>query len=120
MADPARLDMTGLQILVRAELDRIHDPCSVASGTPMGLTEMGLVGGVEITPDGDVRIDLRLTSPFCHMVPFFQTEAIRLVGELPGVRTVTLKGDMGLDWSPSLIAPEAQRRRMLRLEPVRS
>jgi metal-sulfur cluster biosynthetic enzyme len=90
----------------------------VAAGTPIGLTEMGLVRDVVVSAEGDVHIDLRLTAPFCHMIPFFQSEAIRLVSELPGVRCVTLKGDMGLDWSPSMIAPAAQARRMLRLDPV--
>lgn len=110
--------MPELERQIRAQLDLIHDPCSVAAGTPMGLTEMGLVGGVTISPDGDVHIDLRLTSPFCHMIPFFTAEAVRLISALPGVRAVTLQGDMGLDWSPSHIAPAAQARRMLRLDPV--
>lgn len=102
------------QVLDR--LDLILDPCSVAGGTPMGLREMGLVGGVTVSDDGDVAIDLRLTSPFCHMIAYMQEEAHRLVGELPGVRSVTVTGDRGLDWSPSLIAPEAQERRRRRLD----
>ncbi len=82
----------------------------------MGLDEMGLVRDVLVSPDGDVTISLRLTSPFCHMIGFFQAEATKLAGALDGVRSVTVKGDMGLDWSPSLIAPEAQARRRLPLE----
>lgn len=100
---------------IRARLDLIHDPCSVAAGSPMGLDEMGLVREVAVSPDGDVTIDLRLTSPFCHMIGFFQAEAKRLAGELDGVRSVTVKGDMGLDWSPDLIAAAAQARRRLPL-----
>jgi metal-sulfur cluster biosynthetic enzyme len=110
----------GPRAAVLGQLDLIHDPCSVASGVPMGLTEMGLVAHVDIAPDGRVHIDLRLTSPFCHMIPFMQSEAVRLVGALPGVTSVTVAGDQGLDWSPDMIAPEAQERRRLRLEGVRS
>lgn len=101
---------------VRAQLDLILDPCSVAGGTPMGLSEMGLVREVTVSADGDVHVDLRLTSPFCHMIGFMQSEAQRLVGELPGVRHVTVQGDVGLDWDPDMISPQAQARRSRRLE----
>ncbi len=97
-------------------LDEIQDPCSVAAGTPMGLAEMGLVGSVRISPSGDVEIDLRLTSPFCHMIGFMKTEAMAKVGALEGVRGVTVTGDAGLDWSPDLITPDAQQRRREQLK----
>jgi metal-sulfur cluster biosynthetic enzyme len=101
-------------------LDPIQDPCSVASGVPMGLTEMGLVGSVEIGDDRDVVVHLRLTSPFCHMILFMQAETKREVGSLDGVRSVRVTGDDGLEWTPDLIAPEAQerRRKLLPVMPV--
>ena len=57
-----------------AALDQIKDPCSVATGLPMGLAEMGLIKAVRISEAGEVDIDLRLTAPFCHMINFFQEE----------------------------------------------
>lgn len=98
------------------KLDEIKDPCSCAQGTPMGLTEMGLIGSIDLSCDGDVQVNLRLTSPFCHMIAFLQAEAVQRVGSVPGVRSVTVKGDEGLDWSPSMISPEAQARRDKRLQ----
>src|ERR1700689_143971 len=73
---------------VRGCLDEIADPCSMASASPMGLAEMGLVKAVTVSADGDVRIDLRLTSPTCNMLGFMAEEATRRVRELPGVRSV--------------------------------
>ena len=108
----------GLRSQIRRHLDDIHDPCSVAGGTPMGLDEMGLVAGIDVSAEGDVRIDLCFTSPFCHMIVFMQEEATRRVGALDGVRSVRVVGDQGLDWSPSMIAPPAQERRRLRLEAI--
>lgn len=81
----------------------------------MGLAEMGLVDHVDISPDGDVKIRLRLTSPFCPMIGYMTTEAIERVRSLDGVRSVAVQGDAGLDWSPDMISPEAQERRRLRL-----
>jgi metal-sulfur cluster biosynthetic enzyme len=76
---------------------------------------MGLIETVQISPDGDIRINLRLTAPGCHMVAYMSEEAIARVGALPGVRSVEVVPDAGLDWSPSMIAPAARRRREARL-----
>jgi metal-sulfur cluster biosynthetic enzyme len=92
-------------------LDTIGDPCSVAQGVPMGLDEMGLLERVEADADGNVEIDLRLTSPSCMMLGYFKVEAERLVGAIDGVRTVTVKSDTGLDWRPEMMSATAHRRR---------
>lgn len=108
--------MPDLNQAIRTALDEIKDPCSLAAGTPLGLSEMGLVKDVAVRPTGQVRIELRLTSPFCHMIGFFKAEAMRLVGELPGVSSVELHADNGLDWSPDDIVPEARARRAARVQ----
>ena len=108
-------DRTPSEQDVRDCLDGIADPCSVASVSPMGLTEMGLVETVAISGEGDVRIDLRLTSPTCNMLGFMAEEATRRVRALAGVRSVEVVADEGMSWSPSLIAPEALARRRDRL-----
>ncbi len=87
----------------------------MASGMPMGLSEMGLIGDLGITSDGEVAIKLRLTSPFCHMIGFFKVEAEQRLMKLPGVTAVSLCADNGLDWSPDLISGAAQQQRLERL-----
>ena len=104
---------------IRTILDEIKDPCSVAASTPMGLDEMGLVRSLEITDGGQVTVVLRLTSPFCEMVPFMRNEAIEKIRRLPGVAGVTVEHDSGLDWDPDLIAPEARERQQGRLRMLR-
>lgn len=96
---------------VRRELDTIGDPCSVAHGTPMGLDEMGLVEDVAIDPDGNVRVRLRLTSPTCTMVGYFGVEARSRIGRLPGVRSVEVTTDLGLDWTTEHMSEQARARR---------
>lgn len=96
---------------IMACLDRIQDPCSVASGRAMGLIGMGLVRDVAIGEDGAVHVRLRLTSPACYMMPFFESEARREVGAVPGVTSVTVEPDEGLDWTPEFIAPHLRRQR---------
>jgi metal-sulfur cluster biosynthetic enzyme len=96
---------------IRAQLNEIGDPCSVAQGVPMGLDDMGLVRDVAIDDDGNVAIDLRLTSPSCHIVGYFGEEAKRRVLALPGVRSVSVEVDLGLDWTPQMMSEDAKQRR---------
>lgn len=103
---------------VRRILDEIKDPCSVAASVPMGLDEMGIVKSVTVD-DGRVSVELRLTSPFCEMISFMRNEALAKIGKLPGVRSVAVTHDSGLDWDHDLIAPAAQARRQRRLDRMR-
>ena len=101
----------GLRERILAELDQIKDPCSVASGSPLGLVEMGLIKQLEISETGEVHIQLCLTAPFCHMIAFFKKESSVRIGRLQGVTSVSLAPDNGLDWSPKRMSPAAQARR---------
>ena len=105
---------------IRAVIDRIKDPCSIAASVPMGLDEMGIVRTVAVASDGQVDVQLRLTSPFCEMIAYMRNEIIAKVGELPGVTSVSVGHDSGLDWDHDMIAPAAQARRQRRLAQLRS
>lgn len=72
---------------------------------------MGLVRDVTITDDGDVLVELRVTSPSCLMVAHMANEATRLISQLPGVRRVQVRADAGLDWDETMIQAGAARRR---------
>ncbi len=101
----------GIEAKVRRLLDTIGDPCSVAQGVPMGLDEMGLLERVEADADGNVEVDVRLTSPSCMMLGYFKVEAERLAHTVDGVAKVTIKFDTGFDWRPEMMSATARRRR---------
>jgi metal-sulfur cluster biosynthetic enzyme len=113
---PDELDRTETLDAIRRELDTIGDPCSVASGVPMGLNEMGLVGDIDLDDRGHVVIDLRLTSPTCHMVGYFHVTTKQRVLQVRGVRSVEVRSDSGLDWTPDMMSADAKYRRMLALK----
>jgi metal-sulfur cluster biosynthetic enzyme len=100
---------------IRAHINDIHDPCSIATGDALGLEDMGLVEAVDIDGDGTVSVKIRLTSPTCGMVGLFAAEIQDRVGTLPGVRRVDVAFDRGLDWRPDMMSPDARRRRAARL-----
>jgi hypothetical protein len=107
---------SGRQADILALLDGIKDPCSVANATPTGLNSMGLIGALDVSDDGAVAIRLRLTSPFCHMIGYFKVEAERRLMALPGISSVTLTADNGLDWSPDMMSADARKQRQARLD----
>jgi metal-sulfur cluster biosynthetic enzyme len=99
-----------LDRLVRERLADLVDPCSVGAGNPMDIVEMGLVDDIRLQ-DGDLIISMCLTSPQCLMLEHFAVEARRVTADLPGVSTVTVRGDNGMVWSPERMSPEAADRR---------
>jgi metal-sulfur cluster biosynthetic enzyme len=94
---------------VRTALRTVVDPCSIATGVPIDLLDMGLIKRIEID-GGTVLVELRLTSPICWQSMNIR-EAIRdAVGALPGVDTIDIPVDHGADWMPDMMAPTARAR----------
>ena len=110
--------------LVRDVANQVYDPCGMAMGLKIGLTEMGLVRDVTANPgtDGwDVGVHLRLTSPGCQYFFYFQQELeTRLLGH-PDVSNVSVAWDNGMEWTPENLAPSARQKidsRQILLRPV--
>jgi len=104
---------------IEETVNGIKDPCSLASATPMGLVDMGLVENISMTPDGDALVAIRLTTPFCVNIGYLKGEVEDRVSQLTGVRSVAVTVDQGVAWSPELMSEDVQRRR-LEIFPVRS
>jgi metal-sulfur cluster biosynthetic enzyme len=104
---------------VRECLHQVKDPCSVATGYPLHLEEMGLVKAIEVDEEGaKVLVDLRLTSPTCVMVGYFVNEIRRLVTEaIPEIEHVEVTFDHGFDWTPDMMSEEIRRARAQRFTP---
>ena len=100
---------------IRERLREIVDPCSAATGSNLDIVEMGLVKSIEID-DGHVDVEMRLTTPMCHMVPYFNEEVEERVGDLPGVESVAFETDDGLEWNEEMLSDEAHRRRQAVLD----
>lgn len=99
------------EALVRAKLNEIHDPCSVASGRPIGLCDMGIIDRIDLGANGEVAVRLRLTSPSCLMIGFFVKAVNEMVGALPGVTRVSVSHDAGEVWEPEMMSQHIQGER---------
>lgn len=98
---------------VRARLNAIVDPCSLAAGAPAGIDEMGLVRAVNIkaTPGGAViRVRIGLTEPGCMIGASFVARAHECLEPLPGVASVEVTLEHDCDWTPADLDPGYARR----------
>jgi metal-sulfur cluster biosynthetic enzyme len=100
---------------VRDRLREIVDPCTAATGSNLDVVEMGLVEAVDVT-DGEVTVEFRLTTPACHMVPYFIEEIESRVDPLDGVDSVTVDTDDGMEWTPDMMTEAARERRQATLD----
>jgi metal-sulfur cluster biosynthetic enzyme len=94
---------------VVSRLHEITDPCSAATNVPLSIVEMGMVENVKFA-SGNVAVALRMTSPLCHALPYFQMEIERVLAGIPGIGTVTCTFDHGANWQPDNMTVGAQRK----------
>ncbi len=90
-----------------SRLDGVIDPCSAAKRVPLSIVEMGMVENIELE-SGNVVVALRMTSPLCHALPYFEMEIERVLTGLPGINGVKCTFDHGGNWRPDNMTPNAQ------------
>jgi metal-sulfur cluster biosynthetic enzyme len=85
---------------IRAILDAVQDPCSVAAGRPHGLIEMGLVLGWTMKGN-HLAIDMCLTAGDCMMAPHFIEAAKAELLKEPDIASVEVVIDHDFLWAPN-------------------
>jgi metal-sulfur cluster biosynthetic enzyme len=94
---------------VRDALARVVDPCSIATGVPLTLAEMGMVEGIAVE-DGRVTVTLVLTSPACWQAGNIIQAVETSVGRVPGVASVACTVNHNAGWLPDQMEPGARLR----------
>jgi metal-sulfur cluster biosynthetic enzyme len=99
---------------IQTILDQVVDPCSIATGLPISLTDMGMVREVTLSEDGVAHVELRLTSPVCWQAANIIAQVEQVVARVPGVGKVICTVDPASEWTPDMMAtgPRAELRRL--------
>jgi metal-sulfur cluster biosynthetic enzyme len=87
----------------------VHDPCSVATGVPIDIVDMGLIGTVG-REGTTVEIGLCLTAPVCWQAVGMATAIEASLLRLEGVEEVRCALDTSQYWMPDRMAPAARAR----------
>ena len=112
-----------VETFVREQADDVHDPCSMALGLNVGLSEMGLIRNVEVVqlgPDWSVKVHVRLTSPGCQYFFYFQEQLEARLLAHPRITGVEVTWDHVLDWTPEDMAHSARNRIAQRMSMLRT
>src|SRR5262245_24437961 len=75
---------------------------------PVNIYELGLIYKTEVNPEGDVAIDMTLTSPACPAAGSLPPEVERKVAELEGVRSVKVNVVWEPVWTPEKMTEAAK------------
>jgi FeS assembly SUF system protein len=75
---------------------------------PVDIYELGLIYKTEVSPEGDVVIDMTLTSPACPAAGSLPPEVERKVSGLPGVRSVKVNVVWEPVWTPEKMSEGAR------------
>jgi metal-sulfur cluster biosynthetic enzyme len=87
---------------VRQALRGVKDP-----ELDLNIMDLGLVYDVEVE-DGNVRIEMTLTSPGCPAGPMITNDAHGLVRALEGVKDVNIEIVWEPYWTPEKIEPKVR------------
>jgi metal-sulfur cluster biosynthetic enzyme len=101
---------------VRDALAGVVDPCSIATGVPLTLAEMGMVTDIAVD-GGRVAVTLVLTSPVCWQAGNIIQAVEAAISRVPRVTAVRCTIDHDAGWLPGQMDPRA-RRRLRSVRPV--
>ncbi len=84
-------------------LQRIYDP-----EIPVNIYDLGLIYGVDVTPDGAVEIQMTLTSPSCPVAETLPPEVEQKVKLTAGVTSVRVNLVWEPPWGKHLLSEAAR------------
>ncbi len=86
-----------------ATLKTIYDP-----EIPVDIYELGLIYGIDLNDDGEVKISMTLTSPSCPVAETLPPEVETKVKETPGVSACKVEITWEPAWDKSMMSEAAQ------------
>ncbi|MCS7153293.1 MAG: SUF system Fe-S cluster assembly protein [Bacteroidia bacterium] len=98
LQDPALLQ----EAIIRA-LKEVYDP-----EIPVDIYELGLIYHIEVSPTGDVKIVMTLTSAFCPAAQHLPDDVKKAVEAVPGVKSVEVEVTFDPPWEMSRMSENAR------------
>jgi FeS assembly SUF system protein len=75
---------------------------------PVNIYDLGLIYGVDITPEGAVAVTMTLTTPHCPVAESMPGEVELRVSSVPGVRDAEVNLVWDPPWDPAKMSDEAK------------
>jgi metal-sulfur cluster biosynthetic enzyme len=94
---------------LRDALRRVVDPCSIATGVPVDLLDMGLVKDLRLD-GGTAHVELLVTSPLCTQIGLIIERVQEVLEDVDGVGSVEVTVDARAQWWPGMMSASARER----------
>jgi len=75
---------------------------------PVNIYDLGLIYGVDISPEASVAVTMTLTTPHCPVAESMPAEVELRVGSVPGVRDAEVNLVWDPPWDPAKMSDEAK------------
>ena len=75
---------------------------------PVNIYDLGLIYGVDVSPEADVAVTMTLTTPHCPVAESMPGEVELRVSSVPGVRDAVVNLVWDPPWDPSKMSDEAR------------
>jgi metal-sulfur cluster biosynthetic enzyme len=91
-------------------IEEVNDALREVIDPELGLdfVELGLIYGVEVEPEGLVKVTYTLTSPGCPIGPQVAEQIEEFVSEIDGVSAVESEMTFSPAWSPDRMSEDAK------------
>lgn len=88
---------------VIAAVKKCYDP-----EIPVNIYDLGLVYGIEVSPEGSVDVKMTLTAPGCPVAGSLPGEVERMVRAVPGVTDAKVELVWDPPWNPGMMSKLAR------------
>ena len=75
---------------------------------PVNIYDLGLIYKIDLSDDGDLKLDMTLTAPNCPAVDFIVEDVRMKVGSVEGVKSVDVNIVFEPAWDKDMMSEEAQ------------
>jgi FeS assembly SUF system protein len=75
---------------------------------PVNIYELGLIYAVDISDNGDIKVEMTLTAPGCPSAQELPEQVRDAVLKVPGARNVTVDTVWDPPWNPGRMSEEAR------------
>jgi FeS assembly SUF system protein len=101
--EEVKVDRTELNLAVIDALKSCYDP-----EIPVNIYELGLIYGVQADDEGNVEIEMTLTSPACPVAGSLPPEVEQRVCGIPGVKSCKVRVVWDPPWGMHMMSEEAK------------
>ncbi|MDE5665156.1 MAG: iron-sulfur cluster assembly protein [Duncaniella sp.] len=96
-------ERTRIEERIVTMLKTVYDP-----EIPVDIYNLGLIYGIDLDDDGNLKIDMTLTAPNCPAADFLVDDARIKLESIEGVKSVDIRIVFEPEWTKEMMTEEAK------------